>query len=80
MDNKEEITAFRLRAMRNYRGISLVDAAARLGMTKQGLHNLEQKEAGMKLGRFIEIAESYDFKIIAIPAEQVKLTPEGADN
>ena len=48
-------------------------AAKKLGMTRQNLHRKEESEEGIKFSEFIRIAESYQFKMIGFPEEQIKL-------
>lgn len=70
---------FRLKSMRNYRGLTLEVAAKKLGMTRQNLHRKEEGEEGIKFAEFLRIAESYQFKMIGFPEEQIKLDHESFD-
>ena len=63
---------YRLKSIRNYRGLTLELAAKKLGITKQSLHHKEQHETGITFASFIKVAESYDFTVMALPNEQLK--------
>lgn len=62
---------YRLKSMRNYRGLTLEVAAKKLGISKQALNQKELNETGITVSSFLKIAESYDFTVIGFPNEQL---------
>jgi transcriptional regulator with XRE-family HTH domain len=62
-----------LRAARSATGVSLVDAAAQLGIAKQTLANLETGQGGVGIDTALRAAAEFGVSLFAVPTAQREL-------
>ncbi len=58
-----------LRAARTRAGLSLVEAALSLGLTKQTLHDLERGKATVAIGTVLRVASQLGVSLFMAPSE-----------